>query len=505
MKKFLLPLVAMVLGTAVSIANDHTLVFDGENDMYGLTRQTTIDAASLTFVPEFSFTEAGIDFSIKKTSETGEGFALVNAGDTNAGIYVYSALGQKTFITPVVTLKVPGGKITAVKLYMSGTLKNAGCSSLDVNFNDAPVESENAGTLYSWSWSNPEGTETVSFTWDNAYYGRFIHTIEVTYSEDLGDKKENGLAFSENVVEAVMGEEFTAPTLSNPNNLPLTWESSDVNVATVDADGKITLVGGGKTMITVSTEGNAEYAAGNTRYELTVIPSASNLVQMLAMAPAVYDRVEVNFPVTVTFASGNTAYLIDAEGNAGYLQDIRNQGSTSTVVITLYEVGNVIPAGWIATNATMYESVIWQGIPPEVTETVEVTYPEVTSVTPADAEKVVIIKEVTFAKSTASGNTKAYGTTPGGDTYEFQDTYNVPSKPAGVYDVTCIVKYSKVGTTEYFYLVPIAYEETSAIRTVEAAGAETRYYDLHGVEVKTPVNGIYVKVVGGEASKVFVK
>ncbi len=503
MKKFLLSIFAIAIGAAAAVANEYTLVFDGENDMYGLPRQSATKADYLTFVSEFSFTEAGIDFSIKKASDAGNGFALVNAGGTNAGLMVYSSgMSASSFTIPDVTLSVPNGKITAVKVFMSGT----SMASLDLTFNGELIEAENKDLLYYWTWKSAEGVEKVSFTWPNNYYSRYIHSIEVTYSEDLGGKKECGLAFSEKEAEGVLGEDFTAPQLSNPNNLPLVWESSDEQVATVDAQGKVTLVGKGQTVINVSTGGNEEFAAGNARYDLTVIPAATNLVKMLEVAPEVLDRVMVNFPMTVMYANGPSAFVVDPDGNAGYIQDIRNAGSTSTTVVTIYKVGNVIPAGWVATNATMYGSVVWQGIGPAVTETVTVEYPVVETVTREDADKVVILKDVTFTTTTASGNTKAFGTTPDGTTYEFQDTYGLPSKGAGTYDVTCIVRYSKVGSSEYFYLSPIAYAKSeSSLELIEATGSEALYYDLHGSEVKAPKNGVYVKVADGKASKVLVK
>ncbi|MDE6368120.1 MAG: Ig-like domain-containing protein [Muribaculaceae bacterium] len=168
---------------------------------------------------------------------------------------------------------------------MSGTALNA----LSLYFNNKEVESENDGALYYWSWNDDEGVETLNFQWNNRYYNRFIHSIELTYSVDLGGKNECGLSFSETEAEAVIGEEFTAPVLSNPNNLPVSWSSSDENVATVDADGNVTLVAGGKTTITAATEGNDEYAAGNTRYVLTVVPYATDIAQMMEFAPEVYD------------------------------------------------------------------------------------------------------------------------------------------------------------------------------------------------------------------------
>lgn len=504
MKKTLLSLTAVVFTAMASLANDYTFIFDGENDINGLTRQTTIDADALEFVPDFSFSEAGIDFSIKKISETGSGFALVNAGGTNAGILVHSGFKSETSITPLVTLTVPNGKITAAKVYMSGSALNA----LSLFFNESEVDSDNEGALYYWAWSDSEGVESLNFQWDNKFYDRFIHSIEVTYTEDLGGKQECGLAFSETYVEAFTGEEFTAPVLSNPNNLPLTWTSSDQNVATVDAEGQVTIVAAGKTTINVATTGNDDYAAGNAKYDLCVIPTAANIQQMKEFAPELYDRVKVSFPATVTFATGNFAFVIDTEGNAGCVEDIRNQGSTSTTVKTLYKVGNVIPAGWIATNATIYSSVIWQGIPDKVTETVDIVYPVVESVTPEDADRVVVLSKVTFTSRTVSGNTKVYGTTPDGTNYEFQDTYNAPQYPAGTYDVTCVVKYSKRGSTEYFYLAPIAYTESdmAGIDEIEAAPtATTRYYNLQGVEVTTPTPGLYIKTTPTATTKILIK
>ncbi|MDE5806676.1 MAG: hypothetical protein K2H76_01050, partial [Muribaculaceae bacterium] len=273
----------------------------------------------------------------------------------------------------------------------------------------------------------------------------------------------------------------------------------DESVATVDAEGKVTLIAGGKTVINVATEGDATYGAGNAKYDLTVVPTASNLIQMKEVAPAVYDRVKVNFPMTVTFANLGYAFVLDPEGNAGYIYNSKNEGSTSLGGSTIYKVGDIIPANWIATNATIYESVMWQGIPDDSTETTEVTYPVVEAVTVADTDRVVILKNVTFTTGTATGTTKAYGTTPNGDRYEFQDTYNMPLMPPGTYDVTGAVRYSKVGSTVYFYISPIAYEESAPV--VDPVFPESFKVTLscEGPEVKQDnMDGIYTILVTGE-------
>ena len=494
MRKYLLLIATVVSVITTANANEYTFVFDGENSIGDLPRQT--DEKTLECVEGFSLSEEGINFTISKTDGTGKGFALVNAGGTNAGIYVSSGIDSK------IELTVPNGKITKAQINMTGY----SMAILDISFNGEIVASESDGSQYYWPWSNNEGLETLSIEWPSTFMARYIHSIEVTYTPDLGGKQECGLSFSEKNVEGVLGEKFVGPTLTNPNKLPINWTSSNADVASIDQEGKLTLLKGGITTITASTEGNDEYAAGNARYSLTVIPTAQNLAQMKEVAPNVYDRVKVTFPATVTFANGSYAYVIDSEGNAGCFNNIKNKNSTSTSVTTMYKVGNVIPAGWIATNATVYESVIWEGVPESVTENVEVVYPEVTSVTPEDADRVVILKNVTFEK-VASGTTKAFGQTPDNQSYEFQDTYDTPTVPGGTYDVTVLVKYSKVKTTEYFYLVPLAYQKASEnkVEATDIKDADESFYDLSGKKVENPEHGIYVKVSKNKTSKVILK
>ena len=276
-------------------------------------------------------------------------------------------------------------------------------------------------------------------------------------------------------------------------------------LATVDAEGKVTPTGAGQTIISASTTGNDDFAAGNAKYNLTVINCASNLKEMKEMAPNAYERVYVDFPVTVNYANGISAFVSDSEGNAARIENVKDKGSTSMSVTTIYKVGNVIPAGWTATNAFMYESTNWQGIPPAVTETVKVEYPEVSNVTPEDADKVVVLKNVSFESRTPENNSRAFGTTPDNTTYEFQNTYNTGSRSAGTYNVTCIVNYSKIGSTEYFYLAPIAYSEASSVSSIDVEESNECYYDLNGVKTSTPKNGVYIKKSGSKTTKVIIK
>ncbi|MDE6548144.1 MAG: Ig-like domain-containing protein [Muribaculaceae bacterium] len=497
MKKSLLSIATVALAAFVANADEYKFVFDGTNDMGGLTRQTDIKTPEC--VDGFSLSEEGVDFSITRGSDAGKGFALVNGGGNNAGIYIS---GGFTSITDTkITLSVPNGKITAAKVWLSGYA----AITLDISFNGKLVESLGDGPIYYWPWSDNSGVETLTLEWVGTFDARYIHSIELSYTPDLGGKKACGLSFAMKDLDGILGKDFKSPTLTNPNKLDVNWSSSDENVATVDANGTVTPTGIGQTVIAAATSGNDDYAAGNAKYNLTIIGCAENLVQMKDMAPYLRDRVYVDFPMTVTYATGLYAFVSDSEGNGGLIENTKDKGSTSTTIPTIYKVGNIIPGGWTATNAFMYESVNWQGIPSSVSETVEVVYPTVSSVSREDEDKVVILKDVKFESRTPETYAKVSGTTPDNKTYEFENTFGANSRPAGTYDVTCIVRYSKIGSTDYLYLAPLDYSESSSACNMNVEDSNARYFDLNGVETATPNKGIYVKKTGSNTTKVIIK
>lgn len=90
-----------------------------------------------------------------------------------------------------------------------------------------------------------------------------------TEEEEEG-KAEAGLAFSQKTKTVTIGNEFTAPTLTNEHNLEVTYSSSNEEVATVAADGTLTLVAAGTTTITATSAETEEYLAGEASYTLTV-------------------------------------------------------------------------------------------------------------------------------------------------------------------------------------------------------------------------------------------
>ena len=116
-----------------------------------------------------------------------------------------------------------------------------------------------------------ETTITVSYAGTDKYT-----QAELSYTLTI-NKLENGIAIDKTSVEGDLngynGEAKQYVRLTNPNNLPITYTSSNPYVATVDESGNVKLVSWGKTTITVSYTGSEVYESATTSYELNVINS----------------------------------------------------------------------------------------------------------------------------------------------------------------------------------------------------------------------------------------
>ena len=83
-------------------------------------------------------------------------------------------------------------------------------------------------------------------------------------------KEEAGLSFDVSNYTITLGESYTLPVLSNPNNLAVTYSSSNVNVATVDGQGNVTPLAAGQTTIKASAEETDKFKAGSASYLLVI-------------------------------------------------------------------------------------------------------------------------------------------------------------------------------------------------------------------------------------------
>lgn len=79
------------------------------------------------------------------------------------------------------------------------------------------------------------------------------------------------LAWSADSFEATLNAENIFPTLANIYKVDVTFESSHPAVASIDANGNITLVSSGSTLISATSLANEKYSASSDSYVLTVL------------------------------------------------------------------------------------------------------------------------------------------------------------------------------------------------------------------------------------------
>ena len=184
-------------------------------------------------------------------------------------------------------------------------------ATLDVE--GVTMSNQGAFTDYTVPITGATGNVKITFKGAGASKSRFFLDDVVVTATGAATKKAAGLEFSTTSATAVVGQPFTAPTLSNPNNLAVTYSSSDENVATVAADGTVTIKAAGTTTIKATSEETAEYYAGSTSYTLTVATTVDNIAAFKALADKTTAVLKLK-DAQVLYAYNNDLYVRDATG-----------------------------------------------------------------------------------------------------------------------------------------------------------------------------------------------
>ena len=175
-----------------------------------------------------------------------------NGGNT---LRLYKALeGEET---AKITLSVPDGN-TITKITFTGK---------DITFNVNTGEC--SGTTNNNIWTG--NSQSVELTYGRSSGTIQIETITVEYGPS--NRIETNLAWTAETADATLGEAFTAPTLSWAEGFDgtgITYSSSDESVATIDANGAVTIVGAGTTTITATVETTDQIVGSSASYTLTV-------------------------------------------------------------------------------------------------------------------------------------------------------------------------------------------------------------------------------------------
>lgn len=190
-----------------------------------------------------------------------------------------------------------------------------------------------------------ELTDNGDGTWTLSETPAFDIELEIKYYKDPNLAWKIG---TEDVpstgVTTYAGFPFTAPTLVNEHNLNVSYQSTNPNVVTIDADGNITTLTPGTTIIKAIYPGDDTYQEDTASYQLTVLAPA---VLTLASNNSDWGSVTLNTGTTLPegVIAGETAgtfrvipgteVTLDAEATAqhhvaGWKDENQNDLATAT-------------------------------------------------------------------------------------------------------------------------------------------------------------------------------
>jgi len=162
--------------------------------------------------------------------------------------------------------------------------------------------------------------------------------VEVT--AEFQERLAAGLAWDKETVETTFdaAEAMERPVLTNPNELSVSYTSSDESVAIIDAQGEVTVVGMGATTITASSEATDVYTAGEASYTLRVYKLLSDESITITIAEATYDGMAQTPVVTVkdgttTISSG--LYEVNYANNQNAALSTATQHAPTVTVAAL--------------------------------------------------------------------------------------------------------------------------------------------------------------------------
>lgn len=289
----------------VAISGDLTVDLNGE---------TNVEAGTLTAA--VTYNETAVDGATVTWSGDNDDVATINA---ETGAVTIKSRGTVTFTATyagnndyteatatkeitVIDSKAPGtqGRPYTVAEAIDAIDNDGDVNGVYVKGVISQIDSYNSNYKSITYWISEDGTTENQF---EVYSGKGLNGADFSSKEDLqlGDvvvvygnityysknsvyefsannqlvsltrKAEAGLSFEKEAYEVRLGNDFDEPALVNPNNLsPITWESSNEAVATVDSEGAVTVKAVGTTTITATFAGNEDYKAGEASYELTV-------------------------------------------------------------------------------------------------------------------------------------------------------------------------------------------------------------------------------------------
>lgn len=465
MKKFLLSLAAVVLSGTFAMAETVTVDFSDETTAALLPTSESATASTVQI--------NGVDFEFvnckKGTYSKAVYLQLSGKSKTPKGSVAFTLPDNCTQFT-ITTGSNASVKVTVTLLAGTNAIKEdvlLNAKNTDFTF-EIPSDNQASGTKYTLQVTNNY----------NAQISKIVFETEQGGSSTLTDA---GLAFASETVNATLGEAVPANALTKATDAAAVYSSSNEEVATVDAaTGVVTLVAAGTTTIKAATEATETYKAGEASYTLTVTDKAD----------IVYENDGKTDASKFTFEAGEgeNPWKFSSYGMTGNAFNISGKTADAYAVSPVFDLTNRIKPISI-TQTFAYNYITVEQIPEYFT---------------------IVVREEGATEWTVLTAAPAPEGTGEVSKWTYVDDYTID---LGAYEGKKIqigYHYVADGTVCGGYQIKdilVKGKNKSAVSDIiaEDADAPVVYYNLQGVRVANPSNGLYIRVQGKKATKVLVR
>ncbi|MDE6145348.1 MAG: hypothetical protein K2F96_03640, partial [Muribaculaceae bacterium] len=326
MKKLLLSLLTIAASFTASAESITALFGSADNDNWDNTIGYT------TLVESKDGLWAHQNFHNNKN-----GWGYIKCGRKNVAsigsIYTNTSRTEKIKEVVVTIDAVTSASVNNAALYISADKTNWGNAY-------KTVTSVSKGDL-TFTIDNPQADlyYKVSFDCKASSSNGIVQVSKFTlnYDAEDPDKAPCGLAYETTEFTVAADQTFEKPTLTNPNELPVYYVSSNNDVATVNAlTGDVTLTGiAGKTIISANFDGNDTFNPGSAKYTLNVTSAPYHTLKDLVTKGQ--DGEEFTAVGNFAVLYQKDKYLLLTDGTSNVLAFFNS-------TITSYEVGTPISA-----------------------------------------------------------------------------------------------------------------------------------------------------------------
>lgn len=274
-----------------------------------------------------------------------------NALQTTASFSQTGLLGSEAYVWELTA----NGNGYKMKNASGNFLKNSSSTSLAMG-------SSSDATVWSFNFQE-DGTVLIQKTGNNNSYLGYMGATDYLYKvystdwtyphnisvyqlvEESESPKNPALQFSNTLAVAVMGITFTSPVLSKDENFKgnVTYSSSNTNVATVDSEGNVTLVGPGMAKITASTLATEDYHADETFYSLRVFDGDGTIAHPFSLRDIFTNTFDTSQPFYLTgyvvgsYITGSEVSATAADDETLAIADAKDETTLSKMKMVYLE------------------------------------------------------------------------------------------------------------------------------------------------------------------------